>query len=79
MQGIIITFGQRAATIQIDTGQQFYAPCDQMSLFVIHELLSNGPNLPVSFSVDDTRTAGIASGMPRYYAKNVELKDILFL
>lgn len=79
MQGIIITFGQRAATIQIESGQQFYAPCAQMSLFVIHELLTNGPHLPVTFAADDTRFEGIASGMPRYYAKNVELKDILVL
>ena len=79
MQGTIITFGQRAATIQIESGQQFYAPCAQMSLFVIHELLTNGPHLPVTFAVDDTRFEGIASGMQRYYAKNVELKDILVL
>jgi len=79
MQGIIITFGRRAATIQIDTGQQFYAVSTELSRFVIHELLTNGPHLPVTFSVDDTRTAGIASGMPRYYAKNVEVRDILFL
>tara|TARA_B110000008_G_C16919892_1_gene544261 strand:+ start:184 stop:423 length:240 start_codon:yes stop_codon:yes gene_type:complete len=79
MQGTIITFGRRAATIQIESGQQFYAPCAQMSLFVIHELLTNGPHLPVTFAVDDTRTAGVASGMLRYYAQNVELKDILIL
>ena len=79
MKGTIITFGQRAATIQIESGQQFYAVATELSRFVIYELLKNGAHLPVTFDVDNTRSEGVSSGMPRYYAKNVELKDILFL
>ena len=79
MNGTIISFGRRAATIQVESGQQFYAPCAQMSVFVIYDLISECVPLSVTFDVDTTRTEGDASGIPRYYAMNVEVRDIVVL
>ena len=84
MKGQIITFGQRAATIQTDEGHQFYAPCEELSRYVINDLLKNGAYLNVTFKIDKTRTAGhsksipSSKSIPRYYATHVELQDILF-
>lgn len=97
MEGTIITFGRRAATIQTN-GQQFYAPCRQLSSFVINDLLKEGVPLKVIFDIDKTRfeghthstrharyrhsrpcNTGHTHSTPRYYALNVELKNIIFL
>ena len=79
MKGKIIPFGQRAATIQTDEGHQFYAPCEELSRYVIRDLLKHGADLNVTFGVDKKRIAGHANSIPRYYATNVELEDILFV
>jgi hypothetical protein len=89
MEGTIITFGRRAATIQTKNGHQFYAPCQQLSSFVINDLLKEGVPLTVIFDIDKTRHAGHTHSRPRhaghthstprYYALNVELKNIIFL
>ena len=97
MEGTIITFGRRAATIQTKNGQQFYAPFRQLSSFVINDLLKEGVPLTVIFDIDKTRFEGHTHShfytrhtystrytrhihsTPRYYAINVELKNIIFL
>lgn len=79
MEETIITFGRRAATIQTKNGQQFYAPCRQLSIFVIYDLLKEGVPITVIFDIDKTRYAGHAHSIPRYYAINVKLKNIIFL
>ncbi len=78
MEGTIIAFGRRAATIQTND-QQFYAPYQQLSIFVINDLLKGGVPLTVLFDIDKTRFAGHTHAIPRYYAINVELKNIIFL
>jgi hypothetical protein len=65
MEGTIITFGRRAATIQTKNGQQFYAPCRQLSSFVINDLLKEGVPLTVIFDIDKMRYAG-HTHTPRY-------------
>jgi hypothetical protein len=77
MLGTIITFGQRAATIQTENKQQFYAPCEQLSRFVISDLLKEGVPLSVVFKIDYTRHSGHANHIPRYFALNIELIDLV--
>ena len=79
MEGTIITYGRIAATIQTENGQQFYAPFEELSNFVIDDLSNELIPLNVTFKIDKKRYAGHTHSIPRYYALNVEIKDILFL
>jgi len=79
MEGTIITFGRKAATIQTEDGHQFYAQIKELSKFVIDCILKALIPLTVTFKIDKSRYAGHSHSIPRYYALNVETKNILFL
>jgi len=76
MQGDIITFGKKAATIQTKTKDQFYAPFENMDdLLLVH--LDTAMPIRVTFDIDDSLCSGHSNNKPRYYAKNVQLQDMV--
>ena len=77
--GTIITYGSKAATIQTENKHQFYAPFKELSCFVIDDILNELLPLNVTFKIDKKRYSGRVFSIPRYYALNVEVKDIIFL
>tara|TARA_B110000967_G_C18830475_1_gene533798 strand:+ start:507 stop:746 length:240 start_codon:yes stop_codon:yes gene_type:complete len=79
MKGTIITFGSKAATIQTENKQQFYAPFEELSNILMGNLSNELIPLNVTFKIDKKRYSGHVFSIPRYYALNVEVKDILFL
>ena len=76
MKGTIITFGKKAATIQTENKEQYYAPFESIEDFIFANLETDMPIL-VTFDIDMTQYSGRSNGKPRYYAKNVQLRDIV--
>ena len=71
-EGVIITTGKLAVTIDAGNGQQYYAPYEDLSLDVISLLMYR--NIQVEFEVDRTRHEGRSRHGPRFYARCVRLK-----
>lgn len=76
MKGIIIAFGEKAATIQTENKDQYYAPFEHMDDLIVANLEADMP-IFVIFDVDKSQHAGHSNNKPRYYAKNVQLQDIV--
>ena len=76
MKGTIITFGKKAVTIQTEDKEQYYAPFENMDALIFANLETDLPIL-VTFDIDTTQYSGHSNGKPRYYAKNVQLRDIV--
>ena len=63
----------------IKTNQRLNAQIKELSKFVIDCILKALIPLTVTFKIDKSRYAGHSHSIPRYYALNVETKNILFL
>tara|TARA_B100000780_G_C21061349_1_gene426604 strand:- start:389 stop:616 length:228 start_codon:yes stop_codon:yes gene_type:complete len=73
MEGKIITFGTKAATIQTASKQQFYAPAIELNARVVALLYTQGTPVTVTFIIDKTQFSGHSNEQPRYYAQQVKL------
>lgn len=76
-QGKIITFGKKAATIQNDNKEQFYAPLENLEELIISFLHQNYIPLYVSFYININEFSGHSNNKKRYFAYNVKLTDII--
>lgn len=76
-QGKIITFGKKAATIQNDNKEQFYAPLENLEELIIQFLHQHYIPLYVSFYVNINEFSGHSNNKKRYFAYNVKLADII--
>ena len=76
-QGKIITFGKKAATIQNDNKEQFYAPLENLEELIIPFLHQNYIPLYVSFYININEFSGHSNNKKRYFAYNVKLIDII--
>ena len=76
MKGYIVTFGKKAVAIQTENKDQYYAPYEDVDELIKQNLDTDMP-IVVAFEVDLTRYAGHSNDKPRYYAKNVQLRDVV--
>tara|TARA_B110000908_G_C10183134_1_gene416700 strand:- start:892 stop:1128 length:237 start_codon:yes stop_codon:yes gene_type:complete len=73
LTGFIRTFGKKAIAIEDSNKNQYYAVMKDIDQYIIEHLHYPLHYLPVKFTVNKSKIAGITKIGPRYHAKNVKL------
>lgn len=74
-KGIIITYGKKAATIQNEKKEQFYAPFDNMEELILPFLRYPLKPIHVTYDIDYNNYSNECNNKKRYYAINVKILD----
>ena len=74
-KGFIITFGEKAVTVQNEQKEQFYAPIECVDKEVYNKLTYPFYPINVSYDINYEKFSGTSNKKKRYYAYNVKLID----
>lgn len=79
LNGVIITYGKKAVTIQTEGGHQFYGPKENIKDDSLINCLTNGIGfIPVKFMVDYEQYSGKTKYGKRFYAYDIKLDVLVF-
>ena len=78
-EGIIITYGRKAVTLQNKDKEQFYAPFEELEELILPFLTYPFKPIHVSYEIDYSNYSGEIMKKKRYYANNVKLINTIII